>query len=147
MVPAGNKASRLSSVNHFAKTIYHHYHHTLKNNIYHSNKRGPPPPFFNSDTNPVLGHVLVHSVDKTHVLVVTVELICLLFLNIVLFQLCSNTEQISQVHEIQKKLCKPRCFRSNHPLSKLRCFSSRCALLKVARFFSFNLFLLSISVA
>ena len=32
---------------------------------------------------PILGHVLVHSVDKTHVLVVvTVELIWLLFLNI-----------------------------------------------------------------
>ena len=30
---------------------------------------------------PILGHVLVHSVDKTHVLVVTVELIWLLFLN------------------------------------------------------------------
>ena len=40
--------------------------------------------FFHSDTNPVLGHVLVHSVDKTHVLVVTVELVRL-FLNIWLF--------------------------------------------------------------
>ena len=34
---------------------------------------------------PILGHVLVHSVDKTHVLVVTVELIRLLFLNIFSF--------------------------------------------------------------
>ena len=32
---------------------------------------------FHLDTNPVLGHVLIHSVDKTHVLVVTVELIWL----------------------------------------------------------------------
>ena len=33
----------------------------------------------------ILGHVLVHSVDKTHVLVVTVELIWLLCLNIFFF--------------------------------------------------------------
>ena len=47
-------------------------------------KRGPPP-FFHPDTNPVIGDVLVHSVDKTYVLVVTVELIWLLFLNIISF--------------------------------------------------------------
>ena len=52
--------------------------HTLKNNIYHLNKQGPPT-FFHSDINPVLGHVLVHSDDKTHVVVVTVELIWLMF--------------------------------------------------------------------
>ena len=57
---------------------------TLKNNIYHSSKRGPPP-FFHSYTNPVLGHGLIHSVDKTHILVVTVEFIWLLFLNILSF--------------------------------------------------------------
>ena len=60
------------------------YQRTLKNNIYHSNKRGPPP-FFHLDTNPLLGHVLIHYVDKTHVLVVTVELIWLFFLNILSF--------------------------------------------------------------
>ena len=60
------------------------YPHTLKNNIYHSNKRIPPP-FFYSDTNPVLGHVLIHFVDKTHVLVLTVEFICFLFLSILSF--------------------------------------------------------------
>ena len=37
------------------------------------------------DTNPALGHVLIHSVDKTLVLVVTVELIWLLLLNILSF--------------------------------------------------------------
>ena len=57
------------------------YPHTLKNNIYHSNKRRPPPSS-HSDTNPVLGHVLIHSVDKAHALAVTEELIWLLFLNI-----------------------------------------------------------------
>ena len=33
----------------------------------------------------MLGHVLIHSADKTHVLIVTVELIWLLFLNILSF--------------------------------------------------------------
>ena len=53
-------------------------------NIYHSNKLGPPP-FFDLDTSPILGQVLVHSVEKSHVLVVTVELIWLLFVNIFSF--------------------------------------------------------------
>ena len=65
----------------FINTIQ--YPCTLKNNIYYSDKRVPPP-FFHSDTNPVLGHILVHSVDKTHVMVVTVELIQLV-LNILSF--------------------------------------------------------------
>ena len=68
------------------------YPRTLKNNSYLSKKRVPPP-FFHSDTNPVFGHVLIHSFDKTHVLVVTAELIWLLFLNILFFQLCSNAEK------------------------------------------------------
>ena len=57
---------------------------TLKNNIYHSNKWGPPL-FFRLDTNPVIGHALVHPADKTHVLDSTVDLIWLLFLNILSF--------------------------------------------------------------
>ena len=91
MVLARNKAIRLSSVKHSATTIHHH-HHTRKNNIYHSNKWGRPfkqmgttTSFFHSDTNPALGHVLVHSVDKTHALVVTVGLVLFLFLNILFF--------------------------------------------------------------
>ena len=57
--------------------------------MYHLHEQGAPP-FFHSDTNLVLGHVLVHSVDKTHVLVVKVELIWLLFLNILSFNLGST---------------------------------------------------------
>ena len=34
---------------------------------------------------PILGHTLVHSVDKIHVLVLTVELVWLLFLNMFFF--------------------------------------------------------------
>ena len=56
------------------------YPRTPKNNIYHSNKFHH---FFN--TNRVFGHVLIHSFDKIRVLVVTVELIWLLFLNVFSF--------------------------------------------------------------
>ena len=55
----------------FSKTIQ--YPHISKNNICHSNKQGPPS-FFHPDSNPVIAHALVHSVEKTHVLVVTLEL-------------------------------------------------------------------------
>ena len=71
----------------FVNTIQ--YPRTLKNNIYHSNKRGSPP-FFHLDTNPVTGHALVHSVDKTHVMVVIVDLIWLLFLNILSFNFAAT---------------------------------------------------------
>ena len=37
---------------------------------------------FHPGTNPVIGHALIHSVGKTHALVVTDELIWLLLLNI-----------------------------------------------------------------
>ena len=71
----------------FVNTIQ--YPRTLTINIYHSNKWGPPL-FLHLDTNPVIGHALVHSVDKTHVLVVTVELIWLLLLNIFSFNFVST---------------------------------------------------------
>ena len=60
------------------------YPRTLKNNIYHSNK-SEPPLFLHLDTNPVTGYALVNSFDKTHVVDVTVDLIWLLFLNILSF--------------------------------------------------------------
>ena len=53
------------------------------------NKRGPSP-FLHSDTNPVLGHILVHSVSKSHFLVVTVESIWFLFFNILCFNFVST---------------------------------------------------------
>ena len=80
----------------FVNTVQ--YPRTLRNNIHHSNKQGPQS-FFHTDTNPVTAHTLVHSVDKTHVLVVTVELIWLLF-----FQLCSSSRKISQVHKSTDKV-------------------------------------------
>ena len=95
------------------------YLRTLRNNIYHSNKRGTPI-FFHLDTNPVLGHVLIHSVDKTHVLVVTVELICLLLLNILSFKFVPTPNK-----QISTPCC---CSNQTH---KLHCFSldgRRCAI-------------------
>ena len=54
---------------------------TAKKKIDHLSKRGTTSSF-HSDTSPALGQSLVHSVDKTHVLTVTVELVWLFFLNI-----------------------------------------------------------------
>ena len=78
------------------------YPHTLKNKIHHSNRRGLPP-VFHSDTNPVLSYFIVYCVDKTHVLVVIVELIWLLFLNIFSFNFV----------QIPNKCLKPPCCCSN----------------------------------
>ena len=96
----------------FVNTIQ--YPHTLKNNIYHSNKWGPPP-FFCSDINPVLGHFLVYCVDKTHILVVIVELILLLFLNILSFNFVQTPS----------KSLKLPCCCSNQ---SFHCFYLMCAV-------------------
>ena len=68
------------------------YPRTLKNNIYSSNKWGPPL-FLHLGTSPVIGHTLVHSVDKTHVLVVTVDLIWLLFFNMLSFNFVATPKK------------------------------------------------------
>ena len=44
-------------------------------------------------TKPVLDHVLIHSFDKTHVLIVTVELIRFLLLNIFSFSFVPTTNK------------------------------------------------------
>ena len=68
------------------------YPHTLKNNIYHVTPNATIKhikhvmlPFFHSYANPVFGHVLIHYLVKTHVLVVTLKLIWMLLLNILSF--------------------------------------------------------------
>ena len=35
MVPAGNKAERLSLVNHSAKTVHHHYHQLKSDDFFY----------------------------------------------------------------------------------------------------------------
>ena len=57
------------------------HQHILKNNINHSKKRGPPQ-CFHLHTNPALCRVLIYSVNKAHVLVATVGLFWLFFLNL-----------------------------------------------------------------
>ena len=87
---------------------------TLKSNVYHSNKRGPPP-FFHLDTSPALGHVLIHSVDKIHVLVVTVELIWLLFLNIFSFNFVPTPNKFLRLKRFRKSYVNhPDVVLTNH---------------------------------
>ena len=74
---------------------------TLKSNICHSNKQGPPP-FFYLDTNPLLGHFLIHSVDKTNALVLTVELTCLLFLNKLSFNFVPTPKKFLRLKKFRK---------------------------------------------
>ena len=83
------------------------YPRTLKSNICHSNKWGPLL-FLHLGTNPVTDRALVNSVSKTHVLVVTVDLIWLLFLNILSFNVVAAP---------RKSLRFTRFIRSyvNHP--------------------------------
>ena len=93
----------------------------LENNINHSNKRAQPP-FFHSNTDLILGHVHVHSVDKNHVLGVTVELIWLLYLNILSFNFVQMPDKSLRFRRFKKKLCKPPCGRFNQSSSKFHCF-------------------------
>ena len=60
------------------------YPRTLKSSIYHSKKWGLPL-FLHLHTSPVTGQALVNSLDKANVLVVIMNLIQLLFLNILSF--------------------------------------------------------------
>ena len=88
--------------------------YTLKSNIYHSSKREPPP-FFHLDTNPVFGHVLIHSIDKTHVLVVTVESIWLLFLNIISFNFVPTPNKFLRLKRCRKSYVnRPDVVLTNH---------------------------------
>ena len=100
----------------FVNTIQ--YPRTLKNNIGHSNKWGPPL-FLHLNTNPVIGHAVVHSVDKTHFLDVTLDLIWLLLLNILSFNVVATP---------RKSLRFTRFIRSyvNHPAVVLTNHCQRC---------------------
>ena len=95
--------------------------------IYHSNKRGPPP-FFHSDTNPVLGHVLILPVDKTHILVVTVELIWLL-LNIVSFSFVPTPKNLYWAARFRRSYVnRPAVVLTNHTSYTAFLLNEHCAL-------------------
>ena len=85
-------------------------------------------------TNPLLGYVLIHSVDNTYVLVVTVELIWLLFLNILSFNFVPTPNELYKLHCFFAK-CTLRC--SKWP----RFFFYRCLSPMIVHLR--NLFLLS----
>ena len=92
-----------------------------------------PPLFLHLDTSPVIGHTLVHSVDNTHGLVVTVDLIWLLFLNIFYSNFVATPIKFIRF---------TRFIRSyvNHLVSKLNCFFAWCVLFKVVMIYFFQLF-------
>ena len=69
----------------------------------------------------MLGHVLVHSVDKTHVLDVTVELIRLFFLNILSFNFVPTPNKSLRFRGFRGNY-KPRNYCSNQLLSKFALF-------------------------
>ena len=85
----------------------------------------------------VHGHVLVYSVDKTHVLIVTVESIWLFLLNIPSFSFAQTSIKSIRLRRLRRSHAKPRCFRFNQPLSKFHCFFACCAVFKVATSFCF----------
>ena len=97
---------------------------TLKSNIYQSNKQWTPS-FFHLHTNLVLGHILIHSVDKIHVLVVTVELICFLIFSIISFIFVPTPNKFLRYQRFRKSYVKrPDVVNLPH---KLHCFFTRCA--------------------
>ena len=108
------------------------YPRTLKSKIYHSNKRGPPL-FFHLDINPVLGRVLIHSVDKTHVLVEKGWLIWLLFLNILSFNFVPTPNKSLKLTRFTKSYVNHSAVFLNNRTS-YTAFFSRCAMFKVATF-------------
>ena len=91
----------------------------LKNNIDYSRKRGPPPSF-NSDANPALGHILPQSVFKTHVLVVTVELIWLSFLKTLSFNFVQRPNKSLMFRRFKGSFLP--CCRFSQPLLKFYYF-------------------------
>ena len=92
---------------------------TLKSKIYHSNKRVPSP-FFSFGYQSCTWPLLIHSVDKTHVLVVTVELIWLLFLNILSFNFVSTPNKFLRLKRLRKSYVnRPDVALTNHTSHKL----------------------------
>ena len=113
----------------------------MKNNIYNSNKWGPPL-FLHLETNPVIGHALVHSVDKTHILEETVDLIWLLFLNILSFNFVATPRKsLRFTRFIRSYVNRPAVVLTNHYQSYTAfLLHVRCSKLSRSIFFCSCLF-------
>ena len=75
-----------------------------------------PPPFFLLATISVLGHVLVHFVNKAHALVLTVELILLLFWNMLSFNFVQTPKKSLTFRRFRRKsyINRSVVFLTNH---------------------------------
>ena len=116
----------------------------LKNNILHRNiehlSKREPPPFFHSDTNLVLGNALVHPFEKNPVLVVTVELVWLLFLNRFFFNFIQTPNKSLRFRKFRRNnVHRPVVIETNHCQS-CTAFFAWCALSKVSAFLFLRLF-------
>ena len=106
----------------------------MKNNIYNSNKWGSLL-FLHLDTNPVIGHALVHSVDKTHLLDVTVGLIWVFFLNILSFNFTATPRKSLRFTRFRRSYVnRPAVVLTNHCQSytafllDVRCSKLPCSI-------------------
>ena len=96
-----------------------------------SNKREPLP-LFHLDTNTVFGHILIHSVVKTRVPVVTVELIWLLLLNIMSFDFVPTRNKFVRLKRFRKSYVNRINVVLTNPISYTEeqlLFCQMCAML------------------
>ena len=82
--------------------------------------------FFHSYTKPVPGRVLVHSVDKTHLLVVTMELSWLLFLTILSFNLVQMPKKSLRFKRFRGYVNRPIVFPTTVKKRSTFLFEVRC---------------------
>ena len=84
---------------------------------------------FHLNTYPVLGHILIHSVDKTHVLVVTVQLIWLLLLNILSFNFVPTSNKFLRLERFRKSyINRPDVVLTNHANYTAFLLDARCTV-------------------
>ena len=87
------------------------------------------------DSNPVIAHALVHSLNKTHVLDVTVNLTWLLFLNILSFNFATTLiKSLRLTRFIRSYVNRPAVVLTNHCQSytafllDVRCSKLPCSI-------------------
>ena len=84
----------------------------------------------------ILGHVLAYSVDKTHVMVVTVELIGLLFLNVFSFNFAPTPKKSLRFTRFRRSYVNlPAVVLTNHRQSYTAFLLDVCCLMWTRSFF------------